>query len=343
MKIKKLERLSSYINTTHNNMKVIDVVEKNNRAMLKVKCHCGKDFITRVDFIVGNKIKSCGCSKSNHLKDRNRKYNHKKLPNFQAAINILYRRYKKGAQERGLAFELDADVFVKIIKENCKYCGVEPRQEIMSVESTGILKYNGIDRFDNSKGYEKDNVVACCKRCNFFKGGIDGEDFIELVGKIHTNQKIKSGIKTHKFDNYYQRALAVASNSPDQETKVGAILINRDSGAIIADGYNGFCRGSPDHLIPKTRPDKHLYIIHAEINLICNCVRHGIKADNCVVFCTLSPCINCCRALYQSGITTVIFKDKYKDFDAQVEMLDLYLDLSVIGDYYMINIKPKRD
>ena len=126
---------------------------------------------------------------------------------------------------------------------------------------------------------------------------------------------IDLSIKHSKLENYYQRALVVASSSPDQETKVGALLIKRESGAVVADGFNGFCRNAPDIKLPKTRPEKYEYIIHAENNLICNAVRHGIQTDNCVVFCTLSPCVQCLRFLWQCGIKEFYFKDKYKDFD----------------------------
>lgn len=146
-----------------------------------------------------------------------------------------------------------------------------------------------------------------------------------------------------KLDNYYKQALAVADLSPDEETKVGALIINSNTGAVIGSGFNGFVRKAQDEKLPKTRPDKYPYMVHAETNLIYNCARHGISTDGCFVFCTLSPCINCCRALYQSGISLVFFKDKYRDFDTQLKMLDLKLDITMVHDYYMMNIVPRQD
>ena len=146
-----------------------------------------------------------------------------------------------------------------------------------------------------------------------------------------------------KLDNYYKQALAVAEQSPDLETQVGAILINSKTGAVISSGFNGFVRKAQDDKLPRTRPDKYPYMVHAETNLIYNCARHAISTDGCFVFCTLSPCINCCRALYQSGITTVIFKDKYRDFETQSNMLDLKLDVQFGNGYYMMEISPRQD
>ena len=119
------------------------------------------------------------------------------------------------------------------------------------------------------------------------------------------------------------RAEIAALGSHDAETQVGAILVNNISGAVIADGCNGFVRDAPDKLLPNTRPEKYKYIVHAEVNLISNAVRHGISTNNCTLVCTMSPCVTCMRMLYQSGITRVIVKEKYKDYSQLKTMGDI--------------------
>lgn len=118
-------------------------------------------------------------------------------------------------------------------------------------------------------------------------------------------------------------AETTAKKSHDAETKVGAILINTKTGAILASGYNGFVRGAPDDSLPNNRPDKYDYMIHAEQNLICNCARHGISMNDCIVVCTMSPCARCMRYLWQCGITTIICKELYKDIHHIESMKDL--------------------
>jgi dCMP deaminase len=147
-------------------------------------------------------------------------------------------------------------------------------------------------------------------------------------------------ITEKKLSYYLTRAIATASASPDPSTKVGALLIHPESGAVIGEGYNGFIRGAPDHKIPTTRPEKYDYIIHAETNLLCNAVRHGISTYNCVIFCTISPCIKCMRMLYQAGIREVYVKGFYSDFDRCSSMLDLSLSVTTIGEFSKITIKP---
>lgn len=126
-----------------------------------------------------------------------------------------------------------------------------------------------------------------------------------------------------KIQNYMDTAEVIAQRSHDAETKVGAIIVNNASGAIMATGYNGFVRGVNDALLPNTRPDKYEYILHAEQNLICNAGRHGICMDNTTMVCTLSPCKVCMRLLVNCGITKVVAKELYKDFEEILTMKDI--------------------
>lgn len=150
-------------------------------------------------------------------------------------------------------------------------------------------------------------------------------------------------ITNKKLNHYHLRALATASASPDPSTKVGALLIHGESGAVIADGYNGFIRGAPDDKIPKTRPEKYDYIIHAETNLLCNAVRHGISTNNCILYCTISPCVKCMRILYQAGIKEIYVNGFYSDFETCSTMLDLSLEVTQVGDFSKIVITPRKE
>lgn len=148
-------------------------------------------------------------------------------------------------------------------------------------------------------------------------------------------------MKIHKIKNYHKQASVIAELSHDLETQVGAILINSKTGAVISSGYNGFIREASDEKLPKTRPDKYEYMVHAETNLIYNCARHGISMSDCFVYCTLSPCMSCLRALYQSGIKRIIFKDRYKDFHDESLVLDLGWQILTCGEFTIILLRAK--
>lgn len=62
--------------------------------------------------------------------------------------------YARDARRRGLHFRLDPALFAVLEADACLYCGV--RRKL----------HGGIDRVDNRRGYEPDNVVPCCGPCN---------------------------------------------------------------------------------------------------------------------------------------------------------------------------------
>src|SRR3990167_8701685 len=86
-----------------------------------------------------------------HLK--NSKYN---------ALKQVHNRYlylKRYCNRINRQFDLTLEQFIEIRKNNCEYCE-GPLSEYGS----------GLDRSDNSKGYTLNNVVPCCKQCNWIKG-----------------------------------------------------------------------------------------------------------------------------------------------------------------------------
>ena len=64
-------------------------------------------------------------------------------------------------------------VFESLIVMPCHYCGGK-------LNLTGC----GLDRKDNSKGYEVDNVVPCCRQCNRVKGHDFTYDEMLLISPV---------------------------------------------------------------------------------------------------------------------------------------------------------------
>lgn len=138
---------------------------------------------------------------------------------------------------------------------------------------------------------------------------------------------------------YFEFAKTASLKSPDEERKVGCVLVNKTSGAIIAIGFNGFVRGACDQHLPKTGDKKHEYMIHAEQNLIYNCARHGISMDNCVLYSTLSPCPTCTRALMQVGVTTIHVKEFHSSWSKVSVMADVVVYRKDFEDYSTLEYK----
>lgn len=108
----------------------------------------------------------------------------KRLPPGHSCRNTLFGVYKTQAYNRDLDFKLSLEEFEKLTKENCFYCGIEPKQKFQNPNSNGAFTYNGIDRVNNQQGYFLENCVPCCIRCNRMKSNMTLRDFVGHLKKI---------------------------------------------------------------------------------------------------------------------------------------------------------------
>lgn len=141
-------------------------------------------------------------------------------------------------------------------------------------------------------------------------------------------------MRPSKNKTFMEMAITTSKRSHDQETKVGSVLVSNKTQDVLGTGYNGFIRGANDSILPKTRPDKYQYIVHSEQNLICNLARRGVSTEDTTLYCTMSPCSNCARLLFQAGVTKIVCLEKYKDFDSLKKMMDLEIVESISDEGY---------
>lgn len=86
---------------------------------------------------------------------------------------------RRKAGKKGCEFTITLQDVENIIFQDCYYCGIEPLQK-----GRGGVKYNGIDRFDNSKGYTAENCVPACGTCNRLKRKEDFAEFLARARRI---------------------------------------------------------------------------------------------------------------------------------------------------------------
>lgn len=144
-----------------------------------------------------------------------------------------------------------------------------------------------------------------------------------------------------------------AQLSHARRLQVGAVIVKDDS--VISYGYNGMPAGwdnncekvewcsaggwlSPeeiedgwpfieDDIDPdlgyarryrlKTKPE----VLHAESNAIAKLAKSSQSGSNASVFITHAPCLDCAKLIYQSGISSVYYRNSYRDV-AGVEFLE---------------------
>lgn len=105
----------------------------------------------------------------------------------------------------------------------------------------------------------------------------------------------------------------VSLRSKDPHTKIGSVIVGPNH-EIRSTGYNSFPRNindtNPDRL---NRPEKYLWIEHAERNAIYNAARMGTALEGCTLYCVTYPCVECARAIVQAGIAEVIIRADWLD------------------------------
>ena len=141
-----------------------------------------------------------------------------------------------------------------------------------------------------------------------------------------------------KFINAYMEVAKTFANlSTATRLQVGAIVVKDDR--IISIGYNGMPSGwdnccedvvetmedNPWHdykmlkengwdyknnqyVKLKSKPE----VLHAESNAIAKLAKSPESGDGASIFITHSPCIDCAKLIYQSGITTVYYEENYR-------------------------------
>ncbi len=101
---------------------------------------------------------------------------------------------------------------------------------------------------------------------------------------------------------------------------VGAIVVKDDR--IISIGYNGMPAGwdnnCEDEIWPpyygdeptlKTKPE----VLHAETNAIAKLAKSNESGLGATMFVTHAPCLDCAKLIYQSGISSVLYRNAYRD------------------------------
>ena len=118
------------------------------------------------------------------------------------------------------------------------------------------------------------------------------------------------------WDDCFMGVATLSSyRSKDPNTKVGACIVNPNTKRVISMGYNGMPNGCSDQDFPWTKTSdnesetKYPYVVHAELNAILNA---KTSVDGCYIYVTLSPCSECMKAIIQSGIKKIIYKNEYK-------------------------------
>jgi len=161
-------------------------------------------------------------------------------------------------------------------------------------------------------------------------------------------------MKQKFIDLYMDWAARTAQLSHARRLQVGAVIVKDDS--VISYGYNGMPSGwdnncenkefmsgdaggwlDPDEIEEqwpfvetsdedgayigryrlKTKPE----VLHAESNAIAKLAKSNNSGGYAGIFITHAPCLDCAKLIYQSGISSVYYRNSYRD-TAGLEFLE---------------------
>lgn len=117
---------------------------------------------------------------------------------------------------------------------------------------------------------------------------------------------------------YMKVAEAFAELSSARRLHVGAIIVKDDR--IISIGYNGTPSGWDNNcedeyvneignIVLKTKPE----VLHAETNAIAKLAKFDGSGSGAILFVTHAPCLDCAKLVFQSGISSIFYRNSYRD------------------------------
>jgi len=108
---------------------------------------------------------------------------------------------------------------------------------------------------------------------------------------------------------YKDLTLRIAQESYCIRAKVGCVIVDSSGQNILAFGYNGTVSGEANvcECDSKTKSS----VLHAETNALTKLCRSTQSSDGAIMFCTLSPCMDCAKMILQCGIQQVFYIEKY--------------------------------
>ena len=127
-----------------------------------------------------------------------------------------------------------------------------------------------------------------------------------------------------KFIDYYMKVAELTSTlSYAKRLQVGSVIVKGNK--ILATGYNGMPSGwdnecetveivEIDEKFSKQLVTKQ-EVLHSETNAIAKVSASTESSEGSTMFCTHAPCIDCAKAIFQAGISEVVYKNVYRNDD----------------------------
>lgn len=159
------------------NLTAIRNLDKRDHLKAKLwlfKCDCGRECEKAYWSVLAGKIVCCNTPDCQYTK--------KKLKGSEAA---LYERFRNSYKDGNITFEQ----FKKLSQQNCHWCGQwRPNRSV--ARNGHEVVFHGLDRIDNNRPHDYDNVRPCCWVCNDRRSNDSEEEFIKWIREVYSNRCI---------------------------------------------------------------------------------------------------------------------------------------------------------
>jgi dCMP deaminase len=134
-------------------------------------------------------------------------------------------------------------------------------------------------------------------------------------------------MKPKHIQAYMKTAEVFAECSTAVRLHVGAIIVKDER--IISIGYNGTPSGWDNNCeeVVNVNPSDSRYdynhftkelktkpeVLHAETNAIAKLAKFDGSGSGSVLFVTHAPCLDCAKLVFQAGISSVYYRNSYRD------------------------------
>lgn len=199
--------IDKYIYTNDRSLKSKEDYSMTNQEDVKEVHHLGN--FSLLDYIRHTKNKKIShrkyCFKNKEKINRNAR-DHQRRNVFD--VDFIYKMLLKNNKnkKRGKSI-LSRDEFIKwwnAQEKKCFYCDIK-EEDLKDSPSSTIFKNKKtrrltIDRLDSSKGYELNNILLACMRCNVIKSNFFNVEEMREIGQRYVKPKWEKEIKKLKFE-----------------------------------------------------------------------------------------------------------------------------------------------
>ena len=140
------------------------------------------------------------------------------------------------------------------------------------------------------------------------------------------------------YNDFMNMALMETQQANCAKGKVGAVIVLNNK--VLGKGNNSV----PNNCKPCTSEDclrkkyklksgecqEKCRAVHAEQNAILNCLKDGKDISDSTIYVTKSPCMICAKLIINSGISKVVYANKYPDLEA----FKILEEAGVMTEYY---------